>query len=409
VDLAAFRVQNFKRIHDTGWVSCRDLTALVGKNESGKSAVMRGLSKIKPSDGELYDGLREFPRSRFTDEFATQDWPVASVRLTLDDDEREELEEFHPSLAAAKTAEVTRRYSGKYIVGFDPAPPTLDISTKRARNAVKVALVALGEAVAPDGRGGELAAIKPTIEATLSQILDSLPSQEDLDQDQAKALADAVVVHISEEWRRTALAPVADPLRDLLSDTEAGAGLAAARRWVIDTMPQFVYFDRYDVLDSAVNIPRFLQDRVNTPHAPKVRTTDCLFRHVGLDIQRLHELAAQPGHEEELARRLTDERAIRTSSASQAMTRKFGEWWQQRRHSFRYQLDGEYMRVWVSDDLDPSEIELDQRSQGMQYFFSFFLVFLVEAKDKHANSILLLDEPGTSLHGTAQAEIVCAS
>lgn len=33
--------------------------------------------------------------------------------------------------------------------------------------------------------------------------------------------------------------------------------------------------------------------------------------------------------------------------------------------------------------------------------FSFFLVFLVEAGDAHVNSILLLDEPGTSLHGTA--------
>jgi hypothetical protein len=105
-------------------------------------------------------------------------------------------------------------------------------------------------------------------------------------------------------------------------------------------------------------------------------------------------------------RRQVDERAIRASSASQAMTRKFAEWWLQRRHTFRYQIDGDYLRVWVSDDLDPSEIELDQCSAGMQYFFSFFLVFLVEAEDAHVNSILLLDEPGTSLHGTAQAKIV---
>jgi predicted ATP-dependent endonuclease of OLD family len=60
----------------------------------------------------------------------------------------------------------------------------------------------------------------------------------------------------------------------------------------------------------------------------------------------------------------------------------------------------------VSDDLDPSEIELDQRSAGMQYFFSFYLVFLVEAKGAHSNSILLLDEAGLQLHGTAQQKIV---
>ena len=67
---------------------------------------------------------------------------------------------------------------------------------------------------------------------------------------------------------------------------------------------------------------------------------------------------------------------------------------------------GDYLRIWVSDDLDPSPIELDQRSQGMQYFFSFYVIFLVEAKGAHADSILLLDEPGLHLHGTAQEKIV---
>ncbi len=41
--LDAFRVQNYKRVEDTGWIGCRDLTVLVGKNEAGKSAVLRGL------------------------------------------------------------------------------------------------------------------------------------------------------------------------------------------------------------------------------------------------------------------------------------------------------------------------------------------------------------------------------
>jgi predicted ATPase len=51
VRLEAFRVQNYKRVEDTGWISVRDLTVLVGKNEAGKSAILRGLSKINPSGG----------------------------------------------------------------------------------------------------------------------------------------------------------------------------------------------------------------------------------------------------------------------------------------------------------------------------------------------------------------------
>jgi predicted ATP-dependent endonuclease of OLD family len=50
VKLETFRVQNYKRIEDTGWIACHDLTVLVGKNEAGKSAVLKGLSKVNPSD-----------------------------------------------------------------------------------------------------------------------------------------------------------------------------------------------------------------------------------------------------------------------------------------------------------------------------------------------------------------------
>lgn len=100
--LEAFRVQNYKRVEDTDWVSCGDLTLLVGKNEAGKSAILRGLSKLNPSDGEDYDGLREFPRRRYTDEF-DEDSPAASGRFSLTEDERAELVEISPLLAGAKS------------------------------------------------------------------------------------------------------------------------------------------------------------------------------------------------------------------------------------------------------------------------------------------------------------------
>ena len=61
------------------------------------------------------------------------------------------------------------------------------------------------------------------------------------------------------------------------------------------------------------------------------------------------------------------------------------------------------MKVVVEDDLGV-EIELDQRSEGFQWLVSFFIVFFAETADKHENAILLLDEPGLSLHGLKQRE-----
>ena len=87
--LEKFRIQNYKKVQDTNWVNCRDLTALVGKNEAGKSAIFRGLSELNPSDAEKYDGLKEFPRRRYTDEFKSHDWPVASGLFVLEKSEKQ--------------------------------------------------------------------------------------------------------------------------------------------------------------------------------------------------------------------------------------------------------------------------------------------------------------------------------
>jgi len=408
VKLEAFRVQNYKRIEDTGWITCRDLAVLVGKNEAGKSAVLKGLSKIKPSDEEGYDGLREFPRHRYTSEFDSQDWPVGSVRFRLDDDDRADLQGIAPDLAGVTTVVVTRHYSGRRTVGFELSPELAAVTKKMATDAADQARKHLAAAIAPDGRGDELRGIKAQADAAIQQRVSELSEHGEITVAQAEALLGAVTQFINEAWQKDCLGPAAEPLREIHELSGASDRRSRARTWVVDSMPQFVYFDRYDVLDSAIHIPTFLQQLASTPNAPRVRTTHCLIRHVGLDLGLLNQLGRhQPGSAEDAqVRRQIDERAIRMSSASQAMTSRFAEWWLQRRHTFHYQIDADYMRVWVSDDLNPSEIELDQRSAGMQYFFSFFLVFLVESEDAHVNSILLLDEPGTSLHGTAQAKIV---
>jgi ABC-type phosphate/phosphonate transport system ATPase subunit len=72
--MTAFRVQSHKKNRDTGCINVHELTALVGKNEAGKSAIFRGLSKLNPADNEKYGALKEFHRSRFTDEFNKQGW-----------------------------------------------------------------------------------------------------------------------------------------------------------------------------------------------------------------------------------------------------------------------------------------------------------------------------------------------
>jgi predicted ATPase len=409
--LVAFRVQNYKKIRDTNWITIRELTAFVGKNEAGKSALFRGLSKLNPSDGEKYDGLKEFPRRRYTDEFKNQDWPVASAKFELNESEQNELAKVAPELKEVTHVICTRYYSWKLDVEFEPLPSVSPLTRSDFLAGLENLEESIRNLTASEGKGDALGQMKNSLLQKIDQLKNQQRSRPDADEvpnSEVQQLVDAIATQTNEEWQKETLAPIRQIAEEILERAKSSERVQKAKKWVEDNLPKFIYFDRYDVIDSAVHLPTFVRQLNSNPTAPKVRTTRCLFEHVGLDIRYLANLGQhQPGQEQdERIRRHVDERAIHFSSASSAMTNKFQDWWEQRRHKFRYQADGDYFRIWVSDDLDPSEIELDQRSLGMQYFFSFYTVFLVEAREKHQKAILLLDEPGLHMHGTAQAKVV---
>ena len=87
------------------------------------------------------------------------------------------------------------------------------------------------------------------------------------------------------------------------------------------------------------------------------------------------------------------------------LTDEFRDWWKQGDYRFELQADGDHFRIWVSDDRRREKIELESRSTGLQWFLSFYLVFLVESRREHRNAVLLLDEPGLSLHPLAQRDL----
>ena len=99
------------------------------------------------------------------------------------------------------------------------------------------------------------------------------------------------------------------------------------------------------------------------------------------------------------------ERGVLLRSAASQLTKSFKDWWLQGDYKFEFEADGHHFRINVSDSLRPEAIELEGRSRGLQWFFSFFLVFLVETKGSHNNTVLLLDEPGLSLHPIAQYDL----
>lgn len=408
MQLTEFRVQNYKIINDTGWIPVENLTIFVGKNESGKSAIFRALSKLNPSDGEGYDGLKEFPRQRYAGEITKTDWPVASGRFRLTPREQDEIRNLSELCREVEGVEVTRHYTGKYGITYHPDIGVELVSTADLIYVIDVAIEQIRNLIAPEGRGEALGRIKGELLSILEEQKEAASHGGQVQKRHITELINMIKSRGNEQWQLELVSPICEPMYSLIRQIEVYESLMAANRYIIDHLPKFVYFDQYNVIESAIHIPTFIATLKSHPDSPGLRATHCLFRHVNLDLDILDKLGTHKNATDEnpTIRRQVDERSILLSTASNQMSRRFEDWWGQRRLRFRYDIDGDYFRVWVSDDIDPSEIELEQRSAGLQYFFSFYLIFLVESGDVYHDSILLLDEPGLQLHASAQQHSV---
>lgn len=147
--------------------------------------------------------------------------------------------------------------------------------------------------------------------------------------------------------------------------------------------------------------------------AAKARTLRVLFSFVRLEAEEILELGREPDTAQrqpspkEIAETATNkrERTILLNSAGTDLTKRFRDWWKQGDYTFEFQADGNHFRIWVSDKRRPEKVELEDRSSGLQWFLSFYLIFLVESRGDHKDAILLLDEPGLSLHPLAQRDL----
>src|SRR5882724_12033239 len=114
--LAAFRIQRYKSILDSGWIEVSGLTVMVGKNESGKTTVLKALHKFNPFDPEPYILEREWPRSRRKGRSASQ--VVCAARFALSALDSKELLALAGGAAPLSELTVTRDYRGRLEVEF---------------------------------------------------------------------------------------------------------------------------------------------------------------------------------------------------------------------------------------------------------------------------------------------------
>ncbi|MFO0022041.1 MAG: hypothetical protein ACK6DV_06705 [Deltaproteobacteria bacterium] len=409
--LLRFRVTGFRSVRDSGWIEADRITSLIGANEAGKTNLLYPLWKLKPAkEGEI-NALADMPRKEYNTLRSASPKPVfieaifevpeATRPIIAGDSDVEE--------ASVAVVSVARDYDGKYHVAFPEDRTPRDIGRASFSERIAGAKKALAE----------LAGLKrPEVQTRdrVVALLDSWTKAEDAVTSSHLASMRSALDEIGDAEQTGAVSSRISDVAALLDELSEAIGrprpaeVEDVRTRVIQNLPAFVYYSNYGNLDSEIYLPHVIANLkrkdIQGKEAAKARTLRVLFEFVRLKAEEILSLGeegadptAQAQAEIDRVAARKKEREVLLQSASAHLTAAFRDWWKQGDYRFRFQADGRHFRIWVSDDQRPEEVELEGRSTGLQWFLSFYLVFLVESREAHKGAILLLDEPGLSLHG----------
>ena len=392
--LKAFRVRNYRSISDSTCISVDSLTALVGRNESGKSNLLRALCSMNPSGGvEALDPVVNFPRDRPLDD-CTDETPVVTSLWDLDQREQEEVCDLWRRATKISEVRIEMTYGGQR--GVTPTGCDRRVDEEVLRDSVTRVAEEAGHRATESGQD-DTSAIESAL-ATLSDTLSRVGQPEQWAREAASALRElrGKLAEAGIQPTET-LTDEAARLENLIGDV---VGSSALTDWVLAKLPVFIYLDEYPRIEGRQNIAEY----VNRSNAGQQSESDRRFakmcRVAGLSPQRLHDLLhqRQPETRNQLANR-----------ASALVTKEIRRLWKDRKLKVRFDTDGDHLNTLVSDpnSLFDVEVNLDERSRGFQWFFSFYVTFAADTKDGDAeNAMLLLDEPGLHLHARSQADLL---
>ncbi len=419
--LTQFRVTNFRSVDDSGWIEVDDVTALIGVNESGKTNLLAPLWKLNPArEGEIQP-TSDYPKRTFGE---IRDNPEAFCFIEADFETGEYKVELAKLVGiceeAAAVTRVRRYFDGEYKITF----PRFERRSLVPVSEVQKALTELKEDVASIGALKKEEDFKDRLQRDVDGLLEYMA--EDADAEELDRLNESLAGCIPPEPAKTS--SLVPRVQRTIEQFEGMRGEITAeepgnRRDVVDAvlerLPKFVYYSNYGNLDSEIYLPHVVENLkrhdLGAKEAAKARTLRVLFKFVGLRAEEILELGRdfdqrQHGREPSLEEitEIAEKKRVRSillRSAETKLTQQFRDWWRQGDYRFELQADGNHFRIWVSDDRRPDKIELESRSTGLQWFLSFYLVFLVESLGEHRDAVLLLDEPGLSLHPLAQRDL----
>lgn len=373
--LAKAHIKEFRSINDSTEFEINDITCLVGKNESGKTAILRALYKLNPIIEE--DGYFDV-----TDDYPRRD--VSDYEEAVEEGERE------PAVVVTATYELENEdiLAVEAIYGeecFASSNPIVSLSKDYDNKRT------FGE-------------LKLNQEKALQHLIKSTDLSATVNEQALAAGSVTEVCSIIEGAEQTDAAQ--SLLRMIKPIKENGLRYVVYNDILRSRIPKFLYFDDYYQMKGQDNVEALQKRRAENT---LIESDHPLLGLLSLAKLKLDELS-DPKRTEALLSKL--------EAAENQLTSRVLKYWSQNKHiRLKFDIrpaqpeDPEGMRsgtnIWgrVVDTKHMVSTPLRTRSRGFVWFFSF-LAWYSDLKRNKENLILLLDEPGLSLHAKAQADLL---
>lgn len=404
------RVQNYRSIIDTGEFEVESLkTIMVGPNEAGKTVILQALQQLnKPDDISGFDVLRDYPRSLYND-ISTKKVDPKNVTVVTGYFKLEKAEidiipaEFKDCVYVKYTNIDNKKYHK-----LENAPSK--ITYKDIKNDLTRLIAHLDKQYSIENPEEETK--KPSV--LFNNLTKEWYDFSSISDDKSTGLKSLLESHFAlideenkkEEERYEKLIELVGFNKiydDVLNKLSART-------------PVFILFNNYFKVKPSIHLEHLAQRTEKNILDDEYYDYGnlCLLKLLGFTARELanlgntqspniNDVKALKEYKDKL-----DSRSYQLNAASVRLSDEIRTVWmpnpdRPEADKLKVTADGQYLKVVVEDDLGV-DIELDQRSEGFQWLVSFFVVFFAEAMDKHKNAILLLDEPGMSLHGLKQRD-----
>jgi len=360
------QIKNFRCIDDSTEFRIGEVTCLVGKNESGKTSLLQALAKIKSSkeNGSQFDKWRDYPRKNWS-HFDERDEVIIS-KWKLEPKDKEAIEQvLTPGVVTETTATLTITYEGQR---------RWDISLDETK------------------------------------LIEGLVSEAGLDATEREALkgctrSEELFTKV-EELHQVGGSEQLYTLFQKLSDFRDGDPKLAASDKLDQLLPTFLYFSHYDRMSGNVPLDELKGKRSQNILDKEDRVFRAFLKLAETSVDDL------------LSLKTYEEFQARIESASAKISDQIFKYWTQNEHlKIKFSVDlarvddppplnkGYIAHTRILNDLHGVTVDFDDRSAGFVWFFSFLVLFS-QVKKQHESVIILLDEPGLSLHAKAQSDLL---